>query len=53
MMFSLLSSNSLWQRKKRNVVVTATGSTMKMLADMAGASICKAKRPVAVFVVII
>ena len=34
-------------------MVTATGSTMKMLADMAGASICKAKRPVAVFVVII
>ena len=52
-MFSSLSSNSLWQRKKRNVAVTVSGSTTKMPTAKAGASIRKVKRPVAVFVVII
>ena len=52
-MFSSLSSNSLWQRKKRSVAVTATGSTTKMPTVKAGASTIRKKRHVAVFVVII
>ena len=52
-MFSSLSSNSLWQRKKRNVVVTAIGSTTKMPAAKAGASMSNTKRHAVVFVAII
>ena len=52
-MFSSLSSNSLWQRNKKDVAVTVSGSTTKMPTAKAGASIRKVKRPVIVFVVII